>query len=336
MTHNININSPYFEEHREFIFFVSDDIIVYKDDNKFVVASYEHDIIAHTYVPIDYMQFEVIELHNSIAFIFGGKDIIIFHQSNNTISRHKLDDAKIGRCITKIFKNENNQIIFGTKCSDRVQFLCYDIEKEHRVCQTKSWKLSQISCCHYNDHLLTAVLDDSILTCCDMRTGQVVKTRFETGKINKYPFVYKDAIYYPYQEMIKVIDQQGNAKTARIPLTRISSFEHLQSNKLYFTSNNSHNLCCYDITRDKIIWEINGSMAIQESIFVTADNNYKETECLIERLNDHIIFINLNSGKMESSIKCPGSFRIRRISNNYILVHKTNGTTTIISGNESE
>jgi len=242
--------------------------------------------------------------------------------------RQKLDSAKIGRCITKLFSsNDSNRVLFGTKQGDRLQFVNYDFMSNVRIAQTASWKVSSITDLCVSDMILYAVLDNSIIVACDMNSGETLWTRFETGAINRGIAAQNGFLVYCCQGLLKKV-QNKDSQTTRIPLTSVSSIEHVNTRNVYITSNKNKHVGCFYTVNDDLKWQVFGQKPMIDTVVVQDVNH---NEILLVQTEDYVAMVNLSTGVAESSIKTPNLYRLR-ITEDHIVIQKSKGGVTLIPG----
>ncbi len=294
-------------------------------------VSCDETLLSKINLPKDCKSYEFLELDGIIILMMSGKEILIINKSGYMPQRYDMNSYKIGRCVTKLFDVGNNQMVFGTKYPNRIQFLSYNYIEQTRVCQTMSWKMARVNHVIMDGNILYALLDNAFIVCCDMSTGETLWTRFEAGFIHKNLIIYKNKLIYACQNILKIVDEDSNVENIQIPLVRIHSMEHLIGENLYFTSNEGKNICCYNLKSRKLRWEILGNLEIKESIMTRGLYEDRVYDIMIVRAKDSVGTINVVLGKSISFLKTPAVSRIRE-TGDHILVHTHADHTEMIPG----
>ena len=324
----LNIDNLQTEDHSELIFYATHEILVYRQSNRIVLAQISGNILSEVKAPVDNAKYEFLDLGDAVLFLFNGMSIVLLDKTGTTPEQHSLDCIRIGRSLTRLYSGDDpDRIIFGTVNNKKVQFINYDFMQKQRVAQTASWEVSTITdMIVTEDMLLFAVLDQSTIVACDMRTGETLWTRFETSKIHPGIVYHNGELIYSCQGLFKKVGT--TIEILRIPLISVNSIEHQDSHHVYFTSNENKNLCCYHTPTNKLKWELFGRHPIHESVWTY--NTKKET-LLLTRTDEYIGVINLSSAKSESSIRTNNIHRLRK-TEDHILIQKDSIGTTLIPG----
>ncbi len=312
------------------IYFATHDFILYKDRSFLMQVSCDEQLLKRTSLPKDSKSYECLEIGDAVILVLAGKEIMIVDKEGRATSKYDLNHQKIGRCVTRLFHAENNQIIFGTKYPNRIQFLKYDFVNQSRVCQTMSWEMSRVNHLTMHNHMLYALLDNAFIVCCDMSTGETLWTKFEAGFIHKNLIVYNDNLLYACQNILKIANGK-EVENVSIPLARIHSLEHVIGDNLYFTSNEGKNICCYDLKGRRLKWEILGNLEIKESIIVPGRHEGRMYDMMVVRTKDSMGIVNLTVGKTVQFLKSPAISRIR-VTGDHLLIHSHADHTEMIPG----
>lgn len=328
MNCNLEIENLKSEDRATPILYATHDFIVYQEKNELVLASCDGVRLSSIQIAVDYLNHECIDLDDALLFIFSGTEILILDKSGMVPVKHTLNRTTLGRCITKIYQFPgSDQIVFGTKQSDRIQFVNYDFMKQSRVVQTSSWNASSVTNTLFVDTVLYAVIDKSIIVAIDMGTGELLWTKFETAEIAPGLAVYDKYLLYVCHGMLKKTDGKESTPI-RIPLVNVSSILHANDRDVYMTSNESKNIICYSMVPNKLKWEIFGKNYIRDGILV---NSSKGEDILAVRSDSSIALINLSEGKSEYNIKTKNIAKLRQ-TGDHLLIQKTTGASTLIPG----
>ncbi len=331
----INLDDIGHESRDKPVFYASSTEIVYREDNFIKLASCDGEVLSQIGIPIDVSSFEMLDLLDTVLFIFGGQTLVFMDKSGMAPTQHELGIMSIGNCCTPIFPSTNmDAIIFGTHRDNYIQFVTYDFVQQKRLIQTMSWDMSNITHTYVDKtDMLYSILDQSLLIKANMKTGES-ETRFETGQINRSYLPYKGMDLYGGHTCLRgVVDRK--VKTTKIPLVRVHTLEHIIGDRLYFTSKGGTHVCCYDLKSESMKWEIFGNQIIHETILVKGLSKDKECDVMVIRIDHHIGLINLTEGKSVAYIKCPNVSRIRQTGDN-VLVNKANGTAMLIPGVDND
>ncbi len=332
MTCTIDTTNIEPQDRPESILYSGPSIIIYREINRLVMASCDGEILNSLPSPVDCMKYEFLDFDDAVLFVFNGLEFIILDKLGMLPERHKINTAKMGACATKLFPGDDtNRIIFGTKHSDRYQFVNYDFMSQTRIVQTASWKVQIITDIHVNDNILYAVLDHSTIVACDMSTGEKLWIRFETAKINRGIAIHAGELAYSCHGLVKLTNGK-DVTTIRVPLVNACSIEHQDDQNIYVTSNEGANICCIHTPSMKLKWEVLGTKQILESVTAKSSDG---SDLLITRTASYIAVVNLTLGKVEASIQTPHMARLRK-TGKHILIQKTTGSTTVIPGVENE
>ncbi len=329
MTCKLDLDNLQPDDRNEFVFFATHDFIIYKNRNRLELASCEQEVLSGAVLPIDYRKYEVLDLGDALFFLFNGLEIVIMDKQGLLPIQFKLDPLKIGQAVTKIFPSSENGVIFGTKQADRIQFVNYDFMERNRIAQSAFWKVTMVTDCNVTSNILYAVLDNSIIVACDMSTGETIWTKFETAKINRGIFFHDNFVFYSCQGLLKKTDGK-TTQVIRIPLISVHSLEHISGGKAYVTSNEGKNLCQYDLLTETLKWEIFSHYPILESLPAKGKPN---DNLLLVRTTDYMGIVNISAGRAETHVRSSNISRIRETTD-HILIHKSTGSTTLLSGTE--
>ena len=324
----IDIEKIELQDRVEYILYSSQDIIIYRKNNQIITASCSGEILSAIHAPIDCANYNFLDLKDMVLFLFNNSNICILDKTGIDPIQHFLNPIRVGRCVTPLFYgNSANNVIFGTKVENRIQFVNYDFISQNRITQTSSWKVASITSVIVTDDFnLYAILDESIIVCCDMTTGETLWTKFETAKINKGITVQSGYLIYTCQNLIKKTAGKETT-TIRIPLIDVTSVEHSNDRNLYLSYQNK-NLCCYNTISETLMWEINGNHKIKESLII---QDKEDSDILIVNADSYLSFVNLTLGKVEKTIRIGSGFRLRK-TGDHILIQKNIGSSSILAG----
>lgn len=313
----INIKDLGLEHRDNFIFYACKDFIIYKDNLNIVKKSCSGEILTTLPCPNDFRHYEFTTEPNSITLILNGKHYINFKNDNSA----NFHDMEV-QCITKIH-NFFGQLVFGTRDMNRVQFLRYDPNTQKRVCQTASWNMKKLNFV-MRDHFLLGAVDEIFVICANMMKGEILWTKLETGRISRI-FSYLNGLLYASQGILRFADN-GKINPIKVPFTKADNIVHINGDNIYLTTNDSKNLCCFNIENRKVYWEISGGGdAIGDGIITKADNK----DIFVAKTGLDISLFDLNSGVKIYTIPSPQCLKIRKTGES-ILIHKEDDSTDII------
>lgn len=322
------------EDRATSVLYATHDFIVYQESNGLVLASCDGTQLSDIKIVIDYLHYECLDLEDALLFMFSGTEMLILDKSGMIPVKHKINPT-LGLCISKIynFPGSDNQIIFGTKYANRIQFVNYDFMDQSRIAQTASWNAATITDFLLVDTILYAVLDKSTIVAVDMRTGELLWTKFETAEVTPGLATYDKYLLYACHGLLKKTDGY-ETKSVRIPLITVSSILHANDRDVYATANDGKNVICYNLVSDKLKWEIFGKDQIRESVLVKSSSN---DSVVAVRTDKYVTLINLVTGKSEYNIRTNNIARIRK-TGDHLLIQKSTGTSTLVPGinNESD
>ena len=310
------------------ILYATHDFIVYQESNEIVLASCDGTRLSDIVIAVDFHNYECLDLGDALLFMFSGNEILILDKSGMVPVKHKINPA-LGLCVSKVylFSSLDNQIIFGTQQTNRIQFVNYDFIGQVRVAQTSSWSAAAVTDSLFVDNILYAVLDKSTLIAVDMSTGELLWTKFETAEIAPGLVTYDKYLLYACHGLLKKTDGH-ETKSIRIPLTSVSSILHANDREVYATANEGKNVICYSLLPDKLKWEIFGKDQIRDSVLVKSSSN---DDVLAVRTDKYVTLINLATGKSEYNIKTNNIARIRK-TGDHLLIQKSTRTSTLVPG----
>jgi len=318
------------DERKELILFATHDFMIYRHRNYLKLGSCDDELLSELALAVDFTKFSAVDLNDAVVFLFTGTDMAIIDKDGLQPIHHKLDPVKIGQVITPIFPSEDTDcVIFGTKQANRVQFVTYNFMEQKRSCQTAFWNVSRVTDIRVDtsSEILYAVLDYSTIVACDMTTGETLWTKFETATVSKGLLLHEGKLLYSCQGLLK----QTNGKqteTIRIPILSVSSLEHNSDRCVYFSTNDTKNLACYDLQASMLLWEVYGRQPILNSIPAKSKNGIS---ILVLQTEDYLALINLSSGQAEKHIRTTNISRIVE-TGDHILVFKQTGTTALLPG----
>lgn len=317
-------------ENREHdVAYACSDFIIYKHKGKIYCDDCSGKTIASIDCPFETQSIQHCTSGKDIVLMIAGKEAII--KTGNTLSHQHIPFQRTGIVVTQLVSPKTNQIVFGSVLRGRIQFVNYDYKSQIRIAQTASWAMEDITDFNWSNNHFFVVLDRSYVIACKYDTCEAEWQRLEPGQINGKVLPYEDRIIYACERNLKVVDQKGNAETIKIPLIKIHHIEYIIGDLLYFTCQEGKHLCCYDLRKKHIVWEIPGTLSIHESLSIKGRDDTGVYDVLILRLDNHIAIVNLNKGKSLYYIKISGVNRIR-CTGDHILIHKVGGYTTLLPG----
>lgn len=305
---------------RYFVFYASDKMIVYKDGSFLYAQNCENDIIAKIDCPLMYYQYECLSVENGVVLLFSGKTLIYIDLSGN----FTIDDIpvyKSGRCLLEIFPSAHkNSIILVGYLHKQIHIMAYDFINKKRLYQTSSWEVSQVNDVYCLDNKIYILMNSSYLVCCDASTGETLWTKFESGKIDPRVFPYDNGIIYLCHNVIKIINND-DIKTIQVPLSRPERLEAIINNKLYYVSNNKTHLCCFNLSTEKLEWELPGARNIIKTITCQGISEHKKYNIMLLQASGIIIVLNLDTGTTNNYFPMSNIYNIKK-TDNHILIQK--------------
>jgi len=326
----LNLKDIQFETRDKQVFFASNDIIVYKEQSTIVMTNCDGEEITFCPCPRDSRHFEVIDLGDSILLALSGKSIVVLDKMGNTPIQYDLNITRFGRIITKLYPVGEDSIMFGTKRGEHVQVVNYDFIGQKRIAQSASWKVRNITDMMIQGDKAYALLDSSFLVGCSTETCETLWNRFEAGYVNPYLIPHDGGILYSCQGLIRHY-KNGSINTIQVPLSRVSSLLTCLGDKLIFTSDDHTNIGSYDLTKNRLVWEVVGSEKILEFVMVKGKVDKETFNTVAIRVDDKFGLVNVDLGRSAYYGKCYGVYRIRQTSD-HLLLHKSKGQTDMITG----
>ena len=327
MIQYLSLDKLQIKSHPRLIFYSDGNYVVYKDKFHIHITNCDGKLLFRCMAPPDCRHFECTNETYRIAIVINGNFLLYIGTEPFTCTTHDIDSTKIGKCVTKIKFSEAN-LVFGTKCSGRLQIVKYDPFTHSRINQTASHELNRINCLSFEKNHIYALMDNSIIVNCNMSTGETIQRRFEAGYISNGLVVHKSGILYASQGVLN--HYTNKVEKTKIPYSKVHSIEAAHKENLYFTSEEGQKIGCLNLADNKIKWEIKSDTPIQESILVEGP---KKQPALIVRLANAVSIINLEKGEIARNLPCPSVYRIRQTGKN-ILLHKQDNRTDIIIGRE--
>lgn len=311
------------------VFYSSDDIIIYKNNNRISILSCGGITVKEIKCPPDWRHFCVLENENLIILFFSGKYIVSISKPDYFVKEHLLDSDKLGRstCRPILFEND---LILGMSSKGKSQFVRFDVFNEKRKLQTMSWTMPSITNLVSDESKCFGIIDNSMIVSFDPNTFEVFWSKFETNVIGEKIALHNNGVLYSYQNNIKQISE-NKTNTIKIPFCKVSNIYGSIGDKVYISSNEDKNICCFDTKNDKTDWELKGTKVIRQTVLSTGRYKKQEHPILFVRTDEHFIIIDLLSGLSVYQIKVDGFFDMQ-ISNNSLLLHKYIGRTSIIVG----
>lgn len=326
----LNLSNLEMEYREYFVLYASKDQIIYRDKQYLVTKSCDDQITSQISIPTIFSHYEYTTLDRLLVFIIGGKYLFYNDFSKSTIE--ELSVQRTGKFLSRIYPTEHeDSIITMSNLHGKVHFIIYNILKKKRLFQSSSWEASQINDIVVFKDKIYCLMDNSYIVCCNLNTCETLWTKFETGIINPQLIPSENGIIYCCNGLVRILENK-NVQTIHIPLARPSTLERLIDNKLYYTSNSRKNVCCYDLSSKKLIWEITGTNPIIKTIHAYGiDDNKTQNDILITHSSDSLSIVNLTLGRIHSHFRVPG-IRDIKLSQNHILIHKQFNYTNILTG----
>lgn len=319
-------------EHRDsFIFFASHDFMIYKEGRHIIMSDCQDEIIASVKCPNSFRNYEYFETPDRVVFVFGGKDLLCFMKDDGRVISVDLPVTKIGRIFSEIFPLSNgDSFIAAATLHEKIHFINFDYLTQTRIFQTASWSFSAVADVCSVPGKIYVLLDKTYLVCFETNTGEVLWTRFETGVVQKKILLHKDDLLYTCDNLLKIVSLTG-VNTIRIPLARPDTLEYVFGNSLIYTSNNKKHVCCFDLKKKELMWEITGSDEIEKTLPFVGVDGAKESEMMLVKTKNNMALINLESGYIFSQLKMNVGFDVRK-TGDHILIHKPAFRTDFLAG----
>lgn len=314
------------------VFFSSDGQVVYKQKNSIVLETEESNILDTAPAPLGYRNFEYASTSSHHVFFFSGRHFLLLDKLGHTQTNgiRSLNPLSDGRCISKIFVAPDDDLVFAVSARDHIHLVKYNPISEARSTQTSSYKLDRLSDLAVEGQIAYALLDDSFIICADMSTGEVTRTIFEASHVPSKLIVDNGKVAYFTHSILKVITNEGQDKI-QFPSMKVHSVEAQGGNRIIVTTHGGTELVCAHMATKEIEWSTTSQSPILESLVVTGQKNGKNKPILIARLAKGISIIDASTGNVIKNVFMDQIYRIRQ-TDNHILLHKANNTTSIIRG----
>lgn len=326
----IKVPDPDFRLTESTVFYADHLLTVYRD-GPYVRAVDDTDEQIHKLrCPSNFKQFEAVDLDTAVLLMFSGNQVTILDKTGIDVMSYELDTHKFGKCITPMKLSEDKlSIVFGTRIRDHIQFVNYDYSNKKRVSQSSSWKMATINDFVVHNEKLYALLDNSFLIAANVDTCETLWNRFETGKISPNIVPYKNEIYYACSGTLKV--RNPDVETIKIPLVKVSSVEAKFGDHVIMTSMGGLSLCCYDVSKQNVRWQIKSNLPIQQTVPIKIIVSGKANDGVAVVTKDHFTIVDCTRGRNVYHTEFKNIARIRK-TGSHLLVHKYNGSTGVIAG----
>ncbi len=329
----LNLDALEIESRTQTVFFATNEFILYKDKNSIVLSSCDGTELSKLKCPTGYRAFECCDFGDILVFMFAGKHISVVDPFGIPI-QYELEIEKFGHSITKPFCNGDDMIVFGAQSKDQVHFIGYDFMRRTRKFQTQSWKMAKISDMLVDANHIYGLFDNAYIVCCDVKTGETLWSRFETGIIKPKLLRYEDDILYASRGVLKRASKKG-IDSIKIPLMRVWTLEALIGEKLYLTASMGNDLCCYDLRKQKTVWRVRGQMPILQTLCLKGITNGKIHDAMILRMKGFLSVIDLTVGRSVHLIHSDRIENVRK-TRDHVLIHKHQGRTDMIASARNE
>jgi len=107
--------------------------------------------------------------------------------------------------------------------------------------------------------------------------------------------------------------------------------EKIDEDKLYLTSNEGRNLCCFDMKERITKWEVQGSHRIKKSVIVNGVYKNKVYNTMIVLVDHAIGLINLDLGRTINYLRMDNVQDIK-LSGQHVILHTSSDKTHILAG----
>lgn len=287
-----------------------------------------HGIQNQLILSYDDRQYEYAETPSFLVFVFSGRTVVVVSKDKGEMSFHSLNPDAIGQCMTQLGVI-GDHVFFGTRSAYGAQIVCYDVIAQKRVTQTSSRDLRDITDFCFHNSIAYIVLNGSFIVKADMKTGQTLSTRFETGSIGKKLCLHKETIFYCINDLITVLN--GNDVSREMVLGKeIKSIYKVLGNSVY--CGDTSGLLSFHVKEKKTNWEAN--IIAKEVLSVSAIYQNHIVEVLVVLSESGISFIRADDGYLIRSLECNDAVSMRVTGDN-ILVHKKDMSTMIIVGSDN-
>jgi hypothetical protein len=320
----LNLQNLGLEHRNQFIFFASNKTIVYRQDANIEKASCDGEVLTRFPCPLDYRHYELVERPEELIFVLGGRTIARIGNKND-VAFHDLNVSLFGIAKTEICDSQGS-LIFGTRSSNRLQFVGYDVDEQKRRFQTSSWTMSSIDAVKSNGPVFYGLFDRVIIGCWDSSTGEQKFTKMETDTIDKSILPYKNGLLYVTQNCLRYL-VNGKTTTIKIPLVRPSKLLGVENDNIYLLGNGT-NIYCYNMITERLVWNVANSKPIDKWL-ITQGRGQSTVSVIMLVAPEDILLIDATNGHFLYSIPCVDVYRIRQTAD-HILLHKNNNTTDLI------
>lgn len=325
---SINLEQFSFEPRNYFIFYSSDKLIVYKNNNFLVISDCKDNIKYQIKLPNNYKIFESIDLDDCVLFMFSGKEILIVNKDTFESTFYAMEYEKFGIGTTKILPGFSpDEIIFGTQCRGGLQVVSYNFRERCRSAQSMTMKMTKFTDFLLENSKIYAVMDSTYILCLEPSTCETLWKKFETSAITPKVLLNNNQVLYTCQGSIKEISKL-DSRTIKIPFIKVSSLENVSDDLIYFTYDDKNNLACYNTKLSTVEWEIKNIGPIKQSFMLNGIFNKNNHEVLLGYNNDNLFLVDLTSKQIVYKSKM--NILSMKESGQHILIYKTNGMTDII------
>lgn len=305
-----------------FVFYVDNDIIIYKDKQQIHAKQCDGDLMASFACPHVYQHYEFLDAEHGVVLIFGGKTLVYIDKSG-TKSFQSILSEQNGRFLSSPMKTDDpNCFTIATQFRNLLHLMKYDFINAKRISQSASWQVSQLNDINLCGKYIYLLLDNSLIVQCNNETCETLWKRFEPGRVEPRIVIDEQKkVLYACSNILKIV-QGEDIQNIRIPLARPDSLEFVVRDKLFYTSNNRKHICCYNLTNNNLEWEITGSDAILRTIRLIdmADNNL----AVIQTVKG-ITIINTSAGKIVNYFRLNNLQDMKLTKHNLLLqADKTN------------
>lgn len=331
----LDLKNIIIETREQPVFYATHDFIIYQnsDNGTIEMADCQGEVLTHIKCPTDWRYYECMDMGDAVLFIFSGKDIAVFDKMGHVLASHRIDINRIGRIITKPFPaKDENCIIFATRTQKGIQLIHYNFMKKERVAQSSTWTTQKIDDIASDGTDIYLLMDTSFLTGCDIETCETFWTRFEANMVYPRVIPHNNAIFYSCQNHVRKYKDK-KIKNIRIG-TQLSNLHHVINNQLVITTHESKNIKLFDMSQEKLLWDIAGTHPIGDSILVKG-KSHQEVDVIVFVSNGQVGMINTSVGHVSHYGISKNVFRLRQ-TEDHIIVNKQNGHTDLIAGIQDE
>lgn len=322
-----NLDHIDFDFRNETVYYTDNSIIVYRDLSQIICGNCNGTILSRTSLPLDYLDYQFLDLGNHLLFVFGGRYLISLHKKSGQFHVHPFDYLRIGRIITPIHKISIHSIIFGAKTLHGTHIVHYDFETQARIFQTGTSESKAMNDFFIHDKHIYSILDNYTINCHAL-DGKLLWTRFEMDQIGRGVGMYGGRLIYVCQNIIKSIKDK-DYHAIQLPRIVPDGILFILGDNYIILCNGYKNICQYNAKKKEVEWEIIGNVPIEKSLLTEAQEQARNYKCIITMIKNYVGFINANKGTVVEYTDMTGVSSIK-LTGQHLLVHKHNQTSALL------